>query len=64
MIREKPVTGLFAPLAPIVPLAMLAVILGEMEFARHWSRQLRPGASGRLRIRQFPSASQFAERFA
>jgi hypothetical protein len=64
MICEKPLTALLAPLALVVPLATLAAVISEMEFARRWSRRLRPEASRRLRGRRFSSITAVAEEFA
>lgn len=64
MVRERPLTALLAPLASVIPLATLAAMAGEIEFARRWSRCLRPEMSRRLRSRQFPSLIQTAEEFA
>jgi hypothetical protein len=63
MISEKPWTALLAPLAPLVPLATLASVLGEVEFARRWSRCLRSEMFRRSRSGRFHSLD-FVERFA
>jgi hypothetical protein len=64
MMCEKPLTALLAPLALVVPLATLAAVISEMEFARRWSRRLRPKASRRLRSRRLSSITAVAEEFA
>ena len=64
MIVERPWTAVLAPLVPVIPVATLVAFLGEIEFARRWSRCLRPQTSRRLRSRQFPSITQIAEEWA
>ena len=64
MIRENPWKAIVATLAPAIPLATMAVMVSEAEFARRWSNRFRPEESRRSRSGRFPAPIQVAERFA
>jgi predicted metal-dependent phosphoesterase TrpH len=64
MMREKPLTAFFAPLVPLIPVATLAATIAEAEFARRWSRAVRPELSRRQWSERFPLTNLTAERFA